>query len=114
MGKSKKSKVDSAKEFKTFKLSSKRRCTANLYQNEGYLHFRDMFSNKTFSLSMGELTKLTNAAPKILKYINSVQSTEGGDKKKSKSSVSKKRSVKEDRNTDGSDTSVSSSESDSD
>ena len=76
----------SAGSEKSYSLSGKRTFRINVFNDKGYIHFRDNYNGKTFSLSEDELSKLVKRSSKIMnKFVNlKKKSIEKENKKSSK------------------------------
>ena len=66
---------------KGFDLSAKKKCWLSLFKNEKYIHFRDNYNSKTFSLTINETKQLVRKLPKIERYLDRLELEELKTKK---------------------------------
>ena len=58
-----------------FKVSKRIRANTNIYKNRSYCHFSDLVKDKSVSMNLESVKKLSKALPKILKSMETMEQT---------------------------------------
>ena len=86
---SKESTILNKKEIKpmrtpSFVLSGRKRCWPSYFHDIGYIHMKDNFNQKTFSLNTDEMKLLVKYVPKLEKHLRKLELSEQKSDNRSK------------------------------
>lgn len=100
-------KTDAKKFIKSYDLSAKKRVWPGFFQDVKYIHLKDLYSQKSFSLTINELKCLVRQMPRLERKLHKLELQHIASTKESETTTTSKDSGSE-KSSSGSDTDSSS------